>query len=210
VDPSEPELHVWLIPGDCAPAVAHLIDGREREQADRFVFAHSARLFIAAHGAMRMILGRYLGHDPTTLVFSTTADGKPYLEDHPGLAFNLAHSGHLAAVAVAAGRPVGVDIEEHRHLAGRDRLAQRIMTPSELSDYLALDEQSRLPRFFSVWARKEALLKAEGTGIRVELRSYPSDRDDAAWRVVDFEVPGYAAAAASSGGCWSPRVRWYR
>jgi 4'-phosphopantetheinyl transferase len=204
------EVHVWLVPAASAASVAHVIDHTERDRANRFVLASSGELFVAAHGAARLILGGYLDADPASLAFATTPDGKPYLECDRDidLAFNLAHSGGLALLGVATRRPVGVDVEARRVLARRDALARRIMTPHELAHDESLDDESRSRHLLDVWARKEAVLKAQGTGLRVELSSFPSElSEDDPWWVVDLDVSGYAAAVASTGRCCRPVLR---
>jgi 4'-phosphopantetheinyl transferase len=203
------EVHVWLVHSPQAEAVASLLDKEERARAARFAFSRTTELFTAAHGALRLVLGRYLGADPRALAFAATEDGKPYLQPPSGgIEFNLAHSGTVGAVALAVDRAVGVDIEERRSRTREPQLARRIMTPAEHARYVALDEDARRHYFFDVWARKEALLKTTGEGIRATLTETPSDPgEDGALRVVDFDVPGYAAAVASTRGAWTVAVR---
>jgi 4'-phosphopantetheinyl transferase len=203
------EVHVWLVRSSQAEALTNLLDDEERARAARFAFSHSTELFTAAHGALRLVLGRYLDVDPRALVFATTGDGKPYLErPSGGIEFNLAHSGAVGAVALAVDHAVGVDVEERRARTREPQLARRIMTPAEHARYVALHEDARRHYFFDVWARKEALLKTTGEGIRATLTETPSDPgEDGALRVVDFDVPGYAAAVASTRGAWTVAVR---
>jgi 4'-phosphopantetheinyl transferase len=203
------EVHVWLVRSADDELVASLLDDEERGRAARFAFEHSTQLYTAAHGALRVVLGCYLDADPRALAFATTADGKPFLSrPRRPVEFNLAHSGTVAAVAVASDRAVGVDVEQRRARTREPQLARRIMTPAEHTRYEALDEVARRDYFFDVWARKEALLKTTGEGIRATLTETPSDPgEDGALRVVDFDVPGYAAAVASTQGCWTVAVR---
>jgi 4'-phosphopantetheinyl transferase len=203
------EIHVWLVGAEAAASVAHVIDDEERARAERFVFRDTAELFVAAHGAARVILGHHLEVDPATLAFGTEADGKPFLagdrDAGSDLSFNIAHSGHHALVGIARQRPVGVDLEARRVMARRDALARRIMTPQELARHETIDEEDRTRHLLDVWTRKEALLKARGTGLRVDLRSFscdPSEHDD--WHVVELDVPDYSAAVASTGRRWRP------
>lgn len=208
------EIHVWLVRAESAASVAHVLDDEERARAGRFAFADTADLFVAAHGAARIILSEYVDAEPAALAFSTDADGKPHLDRTRDagmdVAFNIAHSGQHALVGIARHRPVGVDLEARRELARRDALARRIMTPQELSREATLDEPDRSRHLLDVWTRKEALLKARGTGLRVELRSFPSDPGaDDPWHVVGLDVPGYAAAVASTGRLWRPVLRTF-
>jgi 4'-phosphopantetheinyl transferase len=121
------------------------------------------------------VLAELLAADPARLVFQYGADGKPALAapfDHCGLHFNVSHSGPLLLVAVAAGAFVGVDLEQHRPLNDRDGLVRRYFSESENRAYFELPEVQRQEAFFAAWARKEALVKALGRGLRFPLRDF--------------------------------------
>lgn len=134
------ELHVWVaVANDLAASGAseEMLDGEERERAQRFRFAADRRRFVVAHGLARRVLASYLGTSARRLRFARAAHGKPYLADVPEnvLGFNLSHSGELVLLAVRRGS-VGVDVQ--RTIAGVDCAA---------------------------WARVEAQLKAAGGGL---------------------------------------------
>lgn len=202
------EVHVWLVPANAAGSVASLLDDAERAQAARFAFDHGRDLYTAAHGGLRVVLGRYLGRPPVALRFEVHADGKPALAGDAALRFNLSHSGELAAVAVASGREVGVDVERRRVVHSEAGVARRIMSDEEHARYVALPENERADFLLWVWARKEALVKAAGVGIRASLREVPSEPGPGdRFGVVDVDVPGYAAAVAAEGHDWRPVVQ---
>jgi 4'-phosphopantetheinyl transferase len=72
---------------------------------------------------------------------------------------------------LAHGR-VGVDVEELPP-AGEDMIgvAEVVATPAELDELRALAEESRPAAFQRWWVRKEAVLKAEGTGFLTDPRA---------------------------------------
>lgn len=86
--------------------------------------------------------------------------GKPYFPSHPQIHFNLSHSGPLALCAVGE-EPVGVDIEVLRPRS--PRLPQRALTPEELVWYDARGR--RWEDFYTLWTRKESLVKYTGAGL---------------------------------------------
>ena len=92
--------------------------------------------------------------------FLKTEHGKPYLEGHRDIHFNISHSGEYVVCAVSD-RPVGIDIEKTG--AYRQRVAKRICSREEL-DML---EKSEKPDddFSCLWTQKEAVLKRKGTGL---------------------------------------------
>jgi 4'-phosphopantetheinyl transferase len=210
VDSASDVVHVWLVSATVADAVASCLDDDERARAGRFKVEHAAVLYTAAHGALRVILGRCLDRAPDELRFDIAGTGKPFLVGDPSLRFNLSHSGELAVVAVAHEREVGVDVEVRRPVTRADGVARRIMTSDELARYQSLPTEERSDFLLWVWARKEALVKASGEGIRASLRSLacePTTTDR--FGVVDLDVPGYAAAVAAEGRDWTPVVHTF-
>ncbi len=86
--------------------------------------------------------------------------GKPKLSGAEA-EISIAHSGEYAA-AVAAKRPVGIDIERIRPVLRP--LVYRICTPEEQAWIRSAPEQF-LTRFFRLWTMKEAYGKMLGVGI---------------------------------------------
>jgi 4'-phosphopantetheinyl transferase len=197
------------------------LDGDELARAERFVLERHRLRYVAAHGLLRHILGGYLGVAPAEIRFGHARHGKPYLlgEAQLDLRFNLAHSGDRMLVAVAVGRDVGVDLE----LVGRDRdfagIARHFFSPNEVAALTALPERERRTAFYLCWTRKEAYLKACGTGLAMRLddfevtvvRGVPAALlhsargadEPARWRFAEPQVgPAFEAALAVEGDGW--------
>ena len=144
-----------------------------------------------ARDAVEAILAAELGHPPEIV---RGEHGKPALAAG-GPAFNLAHSGSLALIAVGPD-PLGVDVEQH--VARRDvvALARRFFTPAEA----AVVDADR-GAFWRLWCRKEAWFKAHGTGLVLPLDEIDVRGDVVGWLLADVDVgAGYAAAVACAGG----------
>jgi len=88
------------------------------------------------------------------------------------LQFNLSHSAGLALIAVGAELQLGVDIEKIREEVDTAALAQRFFSPREGAGLQALPDNLRVPGFFACWTRKEAFLKATGTGLSFPLADF--------------------------------------
>ncbi len=120
--------------------------------------------------------------------------------------FNLSHSGSLLACALSDNGPVGMDIEFIRPLQDVERMFEQILSPQETA---SRDTDGNL--FFQYWTRKEAVIKAEGTGgvwnmSDVRLQEREAFYKDRRWRLYPLElVPGYAACVASDRD--SPDIR---
>ncbi len=99
--------------------------------------------------------------DVFPLEYKADENGKPYFADRQDVHFSLSHSGDIAVCAMAKS-PVGVDVQEIK--TPNMKLAEKYFTENELKT----NDGSR-DWFMRIWARKEAVLKAEGTGISLGL-----------------------------------------
>jgi 4'-phosphopantetheinyl transferase len=168
-------IHVWTIPLDETPqTVASLLDvlsGEERVRAARFRTTQLRVRFVVAHGALRTILSGYLGIEPNAVRFGATEEGKPYVAEG-GLTFNLSHSDGLALCAITVAGQIGVDVERLRPIDDADAIVHRYFAPGEVRQYQATRVPDRTAAFFSTWTRKEAYVKAVGSGLSCNLMAF--------------------------------------
>lgn len=95
--------------------------------------------------------------------------GKPRLEGHPEIHFNISHC--AACVACALGdAPVGIDVENR--FPWKESLAARICHPLERERLRKLEPEEQKQWLNRIWSRKESYLKYLGTGIRRDLREF--------------------------------------
>jgi 4'-phosphopantetheinyl transferase len=223
---SRDQVHVWLASvselADREPAHWHLLSDDERRRASRFHFARDRSQYVAAHGVLRELLARYVGADPAALHFGAGACGKPFLAGAAagsGIEFNLAHSGDVVSIAVARGRPVGVDVERWSPDVEYEALAEHVFSPAERAELRALPAERRQEGFFACWSRKEAYIKATGLGVSRGLdwfdvsltpgaaASLLADRllpgGAARWTLRDLELPrGHSGAVIAEARDW--------
>ncbi len=170
------EIHVWRIPLSVGARTGlnfhGILSREERERAERCLVQAVRNRLIAAHGRLRILLGRYLGLDPRRLQFRTGPRGKPYLAGSPPLQFNLAHSGNLALAAITREVEAGVDLERHRSEIAGEAIARRFFSPAETAWLLGLAEAARLDGFYRIWTAKEAFVKAHGAGLGFGLQEF--------------------------------------
>lgn len=145
-------------------AAAAWLDADERQRAARFRFDHDRAAYVLAHALWRMVLATCLERDPDQLPLARLPSGQPQL---PGtaLATSLSHSGTDVLIAVGANRLVGVDVERWPPRVSLDDLLPAICAPEEAEDLHALPSPRRQRALLQLWTRKEALLKAFGTGL---------------------------------------------
>jgi phosphopantetheinyl transferase len=146
----------------------------------------------AARGALREILGAYLGTEPDKVELVVGERGKPALAGSPPpLAFSLSHSGGLALIALApGGAEVGVDVERLRPRRDLVRLAARWLPEDDARAVAEAPEAEREAVFYAAWTRYEARAKCTGAGL-----SGPTPGPEVV--AIQLEIdPGYAAALA--------------
>lgn len=103
------------------------------------------------------------------LEFAKHKHGKPYLLNHT-LYFNHSHSQQYYALALSERiKDIGVDVEELDRNVRLDALAKHAFHPDEYETWLSLEQNREY--WFKVWTTKEAVLKASGLGIRLDLNT---------------------------------------
>lgn len=88
--------------------------------------------------------------------------GKPALEEHPGIHFNLSHAEGIAA-CIVCGRECGIDCERIRDF--RPNILKRIFSEQEQAYFRNLPDEEKNTAFFRLWTLKEAYIKAIGRGL---------------------------------------------
>jgi 4'-phosphopantetheinyl transferase len=78
----------------------------------------------------------------------------------------------VVLVGLAVGHAIGIDVELVRPFDQYDLLARRFFAPDEYRAFCSVPEPARLSGFFQYWTRKEAVLKALGTGMSTRLDSF--------------------------------------
>lgn len=216
------EVHVWSwrnLPDRVGDWLRAGLDAAELRRAADFVFARDRARYIGAHAGMRSVLGSLLGVKPAAVMIALNETGKPCLAGpfSSHLHFNLSHSHDMAALAVAADHPVGLDIERIRPMAF-DTI-ETFFTPGEQAALARLPPEYRLTGLYNAWTRKEAYTKAIGLGLDTPLDSFEvslapdepaallsvaADPAEAAhWQIVHF-IPAtdYVGAVAMRARDW--------
>ncbi len=221
--PSHDVVHLWHLNLECDASnlqrLEKLLSHDEQARAARYRFARDRDLFVAARGLLRELLARYTNVPATQLRFAYGAWGKPSLEEHPGLCFNLSHSGDRALVAVAHQREVGVDIERMRTDIDMAALAGLVFCDAEKRLLYQRNGAARQGTFFQFWASKEAYIKADGRGVSLPLPQIDVsavsgqvsvlDEQTGQWRICPHHRlktvnagPEFVAAVAAAGHDW--------
>jgi 4'-phosphopantetheinyl transferase len=139
----------------------------------RFRFEKDRVRFGVSHAILRILLGRHLGVQPSSVSFDQNEFGKPSLAQALAaseLTFSLSYTARVGLLAIAAGLAIGVDIEEIRPV--ECGTVERYFSTQEQSSLATLAGTDWLEGFYNCWTRKEAILKAEGLGLNGRLDAF--------------------------------------
>lgn len=212
----------WARRGPLTPRFIGMLDDVERARASAYVRPADRERFVLACVVTRSVLGANLSMSPADVVLDRTcqdcglAHGKVRVVDESStVQLSVSHSGDAVVVAFHRSAPVGVDVERIDRGLDHAQLAEEVLTGAESAQLRRLDPAARPRAFTTYWARKEAIVKATGEGLRAPLReiavSAPdrparllsrADRPelvDALWLHDMAAPPGYVAAIAILG-----------
>jgi 4'-phosphopantetheinyl transferase len=167
-------IHAWGFSLDGSPSFVEQcrswLSEDERGRAARFIRQQDQVRFVLAHGGLRAVLSRYLGIGPDDVALSRSETGKPSLkkelQGQIAITFNMSHAHGRSLIAVSKGQEVGVDLERIRSDVEVAKLSERYFAPSEHATIMQSTQEQRAARFFRYWVAKEAVLKAQGIGLR--------------------------------------------
>lgn len=221
-----PVISVWRISLDSPAALSAgrlaWLSASEQERASRFRFPRDAMRWRIAHVALREILGSAMGCAPAAVSLVADALGKPRIPGGPQ--FNLSHSGDMALVAVGGDEPLGVDVELVRPVPEMRGIAESHFAHEERDALYEVEERFRTEAFYRCWTRKEAFVKATGSGVGpalarfavsiaaepVRLLRADSEPSVAAWTLLDLrlELPYIGALAVRAPGARATLREW--
>ena len=152
------------------------LDEEEQARWQRYQHDGPRRRFALCRAALRAILCSQLGCRNEQLAFGASDHGKPYAVVQgvaAPVSFNVSHSGAhgLIAFAAAAGR-LGVDVEERSMPRDLDGLISSVLGPNEQAELALARGCRKLHLFFHFWTIKEALIKALGLGLALDMSQF--------------------------------------
>ncbi len=162
---------VWLVDPvrthkRLANRYVHILHNDELARAARFHHpAHQVR-YKTTHSVLRMLLASTTKINAENLRFVREHHNKPSLTTDQGgsIAFNLSYTEGKSIVGIADGTAIGIDIEWSRRPIGIDDMLEACFSANEIN-YITSQQHGMRSRFFTLWTRKEAILKLTGEGI---------------------------------------------
>lgn len=189
-----------------------LLDADERQRAERLRPARHRARWVVAHAVQRLALAAFLGRNPQAVRYERSPHGRPTLADSDNgqhqVDFNISHSGDVLLLGITTGGRIGVDVEAWVSDASADRSPLWDTLSEREADWVAAHDDA-YAAFVRLWTRKEAVVKALGTGLpddlpALEVLMAPGSTESmlrapngASLRVVDLpSPPGFHAAVA--------------
>lgn len=195
------------------------LDAEERRRAQRFQHIGARRRYVLCRASLRSLLCSALDCDNQRLAFDTAEHGKPFatVDGRPApISFNVSHSGQHGLIALASRGRVGVDVEERVPQRNLDTLVEAVFGPDERADVAAAGGSQKLRLFLDLWTMKEALSKALGTGLSMDVSVFEvpqtmrqgaasgsfrfAEVPDVTWRLHNIGTERFAAAVAHEDG----------
>lgn len=143
------------------------ISADEKSRADKFLFNEDRDTYIISHALVRLTLAFKLNAVASKMAYLKTINDKPYLAGFP-VHFNLTHTKNAFAFVMSTDSYVGIDLEEINKNIHIPSIVKTFFSKNE-RDFIFSSEEGLEERFIKLWTRKEAFLKALGTGIGVDL-----------------------------------------
>lgn len=166
-----------ITPAEESRLLALLTDADEEGIARHPVLRRNQQL---ARAWRREILAQALHIAPEQLVFEKEAHGKPYLADQ-NISFNISHSQEAFSMVWSLENiALGIDIEDKSKKRKEQTLAARTFDAAEMKAWQnpELSPNQAHEQWLKTWTRKEAVLKAHGLGIRLDLNTLNTENAD--------------------------------
>ncbi|MCY3608244.1 MAG: 4'-phosphopantetheinyl transferase superfamily protein [Acidimicrobiaceae bacterium] len=209
-------LHVDLAPDALNEQRAWAwLDPAERQRADQFRHGGAKRQYVLCRSALRSLLCDALSCRNEQLAFRASKHGKPSAfvgGSKSAFGFNVSHGGRHGLIALAPDGTVGVDVEERSAPRNLDVLVDTVLSPGERAEVMAAAGDEKLRLFLNLWTMKEALSKARGVGMSMDVSGFEiphgmlrgtrggvfcfPDVPDLTWALHNVGTDDFAAAVA--------------
>lgn len=136
-----------------------ILSEREQEKAGRIFIQKDKERYAVSKFCLRTILALYLNKLPNEVEFIFHEHKKPTVN---GVEFNISHTGDYVLIAISP-KPVGIDLEFLNDEFDFKSILDITFSKKEI-DFIG-GKDINPTNFYTMWTRKEALLKASGEGV---------------------------------------------
>jgi 4'-phosphopantetheinyl transferase len=210
--PTQNEIHVWrvMLEEVSLPWAENFLSAEEHIYSSNFRLASPRAEFVRTRAAVRHVCADCLECEPSAVRFDKNEFGKLNIS---GFDLSVSHSSGVALIAIAP-CAVGIDLELIDNNFDWRSVADRFFTPVELHFILRSEDRDQLETFLQCWTRREAFVKARGTGDPTDAPELLSNRifhGGSTWSIENPSiVPGFVCCVVNEGEPLPIRVREWR
>lgn len=121
---------------------------------------------------LKKILAVYLQKGIEKIDLDYDTHGKPFLQMHANLQFNCSHTTNTFAIGIMQKHKIGIDIEHKDRLVDVSKLKEFLFSSEELKQFEKTHSAYKQEAFINCWTKKEALLKAIGSGLAKPMNEF--------------------------------------
>ena len=169
-------VHIWtinfLVSEDAFSRYHNLLSDDEKERANKFKFYKDKRCYVVTKGILRLLSATYLTKDAKDIKFEYGKYGKPKFKTETNLNFNVSHSGDIAIIGFVYDHTIGADIEKIKNDFDTFEIAANFFSKKEIATLREIPKSHQYLAFYRCWTRKEAFIKAKGSGLSFPLDQY--------------------------------------
>lgn len=143
--------------------LSSLCTPKELARSRRYLSENDSKRFVITRGLLRSLLAQILKKEPKEIEIEIDENKKPQLKDKTlKLHFNISHTSDCALIVIS-NSPVGVDVEFAQNIIDYQPIME---TCFSMNEKIFVDVQAdSLKAFYTLWTRKESVLKLFGKGI---------------------------------------------
>jgi len=167
-------VHIWainfVVNEETFNSYFSLLSDDEKVRALRFKFYKDKRCYVVTKGVLRLLSASYLKMNAKDIIFEYEKYGKPKFKSQTNLNFNVSHSGDMAIIGFVYNYTIGVDVEKIKNDFDTSEIAANFFSQKEIEALQHIPKNEQYIAFYRCWTRKEAFVKAKGSGL-----SFPLD-----------------------------------
>jgi 4'-phosphopantetheinyl transferase len=170
------DVDIWKIPISSnlklISKFSDILSGKEQRRAERYHQQKDKDRFILSRIALRILIGKYSGIPPHTIIFAEGINKKPFAENInlKNFQYNLSHAENFIVIAFSKSE-IGIDIEKVDKNFSFKEILEQNFSDGEIA--FIKNSNASSDNFYLLWTRKEALLKATSKGIDDNLKLVP-------------------------------------
>lgn len=177
-----------------------ILSESEISRAENFLLPTDRERYLISKGILKRLLSQFLEIDEMEIIFDHNKNGKPFLKGNPDLKFSVSHSDDVFVIGLSNEMEIGVDVENLNREVAFTKLQDFLFSPDELAFVQDLDSKAKDEYFIKCWTQKEALLKANGSGLTQEMNQIDLSSIDKSFYLKSCSVLGnYQISVAIKG-----------